>query len=68
LPFSRAFIEEAPTSHNAKVISYSDTVLARSYFLGEVPAFRPQDVVVDSLNRPRRSPGYDPNDTGITGN
>jgi sporulation protein YlmC with PRC-barrel domain len=68
LPFDREFIEAAPTLHSSKVVTLTDTTLALRYFLGGVSEFTQEDLGVDTLNRPRRPPGYDPNDTGLTGN
>jgi hypothetical protein len=65
LPFDHKFIEAAPTLHNAKIITLTDTILARRYFLGEAPTFKASDMVGERF-RFRRPPGYDPNDTGIT--
>jgi len=68
LPFDREFIEAAPTLHSSKVVTLTDTTLALRYFLGGVSEFTQEDLGVDTLNRSRRPPGYDPNDTGLTGN
>jgi PRC-barrel domain len=65
LPYDRKFIEAAPTLHSAKVITFTDTTLARRYFLGEAPTFSAKDMEGGNY-RFRRPPGYDPNDTGIT--
>ena len=68
LPFNREFIEAAPTLHSSKVVTLTDTTLALRYFLGGVSEFTQEDLGVDTLNQLRRPPGYDPNDTGLTGN